>query len=830
MKKFVLFLIIIIAQGVLCCVNMPIYPNVFNVADFGASPSASAAVNTVAINNALAGGKRTVIITTPGVYQLNNTLFLDDSTELICEPGVILKKTAGYSFVLLNRGALTRSFNRSIKLSGVEIMVNGMELLPTATSPLFGLRGEISFFYAKDIEVYDLKILDLGTAQWAIQFCTFENIVLDGFSFMGNKDGVHLGRGSGFVIKNGDIETYDDAIALNSQDYPNCNPEIGDIKNGYVENVTDKSQVTSVGYFVRGLLGAWPDWHPGIPIQIGDAVVSNGNVYRAINGSVNRVISTHQPTHLEGVVTGSDGIMWRFTQADTTHSANIENVQFINLRALKNRTLFGMVVDTGNNYNRSVHSEIPHSNYPYARNLTFNGLYSEQSSGALFVHALWTKYSLNIKNITMAKTTVFSGSTTDNSSIHFENCDFSNISKTVLYIGGAVNASIKNSIYNTAINCTFWGGVRMNTYDNLSSISGLAPVKGDHVRYQGILYIYNGSYWEQLIGNFSGKFAPFQWEYYSQNSNGILDTSRAPAELRLTNSQNNSASFGYNSISIPIPTSGVYSFKWKYKSNSGTGQLSVGYIIDGIKHPFFLDTLNASLNGHMSINLTENQVFGWYTQTENNLAPSDTLIISSFLIPASELPVELITLQAHRDENSVKLLWTTVTELNNSGFEIQRSNNKLDWKTIGFVKGFGNSNSPKNYEYFDTDMSEEKIWYRLLQIDFSGKVTLSPVISTFNKNNLQFQLNQNYPNPFNSQTVIEFTLPSISSVSLELFTITGEKIEVIANQLYDAGKFAYLIDAEKLKLTSNIYFCRLIMKNVVTNQYNSKVTKMVYLK
>jgi len=70
-----------------------------------------------------------------------------------------------------------------------------------------------------------------------------------------------------------------------------------------------------------------------------------------------------------------------------------------------------------------------------------------------------------------------------------------------------------------------------------------------------------------------------------------------------------------------------------------------------------------------------------------------------------------------------------------------------------------------------------------------------------------FGLDQNYPNPFNPVTTIRFTLPSRSRVSMKLFNILGQQIDVLADGEYQAGEHNVVFNAEQF--SSGIYFYRL---------------------
>ena len=122
------------------------------------------------------------------------------------------------------------------------------------------------------------------------------------------------------------------------------------------------------------------------------------------------------------------------------------------------------------------------------------------------------------------------------------------------------------------------------------------------------------------------------------------------------------------------------------------------------------------------------------------------------------------------NSNQVILEWSTQTELNNHGFEIQRRNATNDgntkWANIAFVEGYGNSNSPKLYSYYDNNIvGGSKFKYRLKQIDIDGTFEYSEEIEVVIVPT-EYILEQNYPNPFNPKTNIKFSLPQTSNTKI----------------------------------------------------------------
>ena len=177
------------------------------------------------------------------------------------------------------------------------------------------------------------------------------------------------------------------------------------------------------------------------------------------------------------------------------------------------------------------------------------------------------------------------------------------------------------------------------------------------------------------------------------------------------------------------------------------------------------------------------------------------------------LPVELSLFTANvLRGGGVKLGWRTETEINNYGFEVERkvSSGQLttgNWTKIGFVEGHGNSNSPKEYSFIDDNVTSGKYAYRLKQIDNDGSFEYSKVIEIDVNAPLGYELSQNYPNPFNPSTTITFSLPVNEIVSLSVYNMLGEEIQILQNGFLEAGIYSYNFNAEGLP--SGVYFYKL---------------------
>jgi len=192
------------------------------------------------------------------------------------------------------------------------------------------------------------------------------------------------------------------------------------------------------------------------------------------------------------------------------------------------------------------------------------------------------------------------------------------------------------------------------------------------------------------------------------------------------------------------------------------------------------------------------------------------------------VPVELTSFTTQYVGNTTQLNWTTASELNNLGFDVQRSTDGYDFVTIGFVLGKGTTTEIQNYSYVDKTTSPNINYaYRLKQIDFNGSYNYSEVINLGESNPLNFELLQNYPNPFNPATTISIGLPVKSDITLDVYNIVGERVLSLYNGELAAGNYNYTVDASNL--TSGIYIY--VLNAVGEDGKNSTLSrKMTLLK
>ena len=168
------------------------------------------------------------------------------------------------------------------------------------------------------------------------------------------------------------------------------------------------------------------------------------------------------------------------------------------------------------------------------------------------------------------------------------------------------------------------------------------------------------------------------------------------------------------------------------------------------------------------------------------------------------------------NQDSVILAWETRLELNNYGFEIERTTpNNGVWENLGFTEGSGNSFSHEWYAFIDNTLNPiYKVYkYRLKQIDYNGNYRyLGEIVTGITYTDItdfpnypgNYELSQNYPNPFNPSTNIRFQISKTGFVVLKIYNTLGKEVATLVNEEKQPGNYEITWDASDLP--SGIYF------------------------
>ncbi|MBN8704249.1 MAG: fibronectin type III domain-containing protein [Bacteroidetes bacterium] len=200
------------------------------------------------------------------------------------------------------------------------------------------------------------------------------------------------------------------------------------------------------------------------------------------------------------------------------------------------------------------------------------------------------------------------------------------------------------------------------------------------------------------------------------------------------------------------------------------------------------------------------------------------VIVVSGAMGGGTVPVELSSFTGSISSDQILLKWSTASEKNNAGWEIQRQEDRsqksedrinAEWETLGFVAGKGTTTEAQSYEFSSlvpsrssgTGSPSSPAVYRLKQMDLDGTVSYSQVLTLSTSTPSDFKLIGNYPNPFNPATKISYQLPVSSEVNLQVYDVTGRIISTLVNGKKEAGVHEVSFDATGL--SSGLYFYRI---------------------
>jgi len=196
----------------------------------------------------------------------------------------------------------------------------------------------------------------------------------------------------------------------------------------------------------------------------------------------------------------------------------------------------------------------------------------------------------------------------------------------------------------------------------------------------------------------------------------------------------------------------------------------------------------------------------------------DLLIVKTGAITDPSLPIELASFGvASATDGTVQLRWTTVSEINNYGFEVEKAPAKeggFQPVPQSFIPGHGTTIERHDYLFTDRTAGQTPVRYRLKQIDLDGTLHWSESVAASAATAPEvtpvpevFALNQNYPNPFNPSTEIHYTLPVGGVARVRVFNLLGQEVASLINGFQEAGGHSVSFNASGL--ASGVYFCRL---------------------
>ncbi|MDP2301449.1 MAG: M14 family zinc carboxypeptidase [Ignavibacteria bacterium] len=234
-----------------------------------------------------------------------------------------------------------------------------------------------------------------------------------------------------------------------------------------------------------------------------------------------------------------------------------------------------------------------------------------------------------------------------------------------------------------------------------------------------------------------------------------------------------------NNGSTWTPLTGQYT-----KPASGSGkQTPAGMpMYDGLKTTWVREEFDMSSYAGQQIKLR------FELRTDGSVQEDGWYIDDIGIYTYGAVPVELSAFSANIVNDVIKLQWKTLTETNNSGFYIERTNDNVNWNSLGFIKGNGTTVNEINYSFEDKTPGSGKNVYRLRQVDFDGTIKTAGIVEVDFNVITEYNLEQNYPNPFNPSTMINFQLAKAGFVTLKIYDLLGREVTTLINKEMEPGK------------------------------------------
>jgi len=409
----------------------------------------------------------------------------------------------------------------------------------------------------------------------------------------------------------------------------------------------------------------------------------------------------------------------------------------------------------------------------------------------------------------------------------------------------AVNGARGNKDFDNGGNQYFTGGQPTNCFTDGDSWEPRPEVKGDIARmvmymasrYEGFsgydleLVDYTGTPSQPILGKQSTLLAwnrqdpPDDYERnrneviysYQHNRNPFVD--HPEFADRIYNSGNFIINYAVHAAGNIIE---VY---FNQDINPFSAVNKDAYTLDrGAGHPYYVEVgyqdnyklVRLYYNNLVPTTKYNLQITGITSSSNETIAENSVVAVTTDDV----VPVELTSFTATFVNGTVILNWSTATETNNRGFEIEKNIENKGWNRVGFVDGKGNSAEITEYTYSDY-FEGTSAGYRLKQVDYDGSFEYSDVVEVTAIPE-KYALSQNYPNPFNPVTTIEFELPEANNVSITVYDVLGNKVAEMVNSYYGAGKHSVKYNASAFN--SGVYFYEMNAGSFKT------IRKMIVLK
>ncbi len=220
-------------------------------------------------------------------------------------------------------------------------------------------------------------------------------------------------------------------------------------------------------------------------------------------------------------------------------------------------------------------------------------------------------------------------------------------------------------------------------------------------------------------------------------------------------------------------------------------------------------------NGATATGTTTLNYFVYNMNTSSGCESTRTPVIATIdNNPAcGTLPVTITNFKGDKLSNTNKLSWTTVSEVNNKGFEIERSIDGTNFSSIGFIASaalMGNSSNALTYTFSDTKGFVSNSYYRLKQVDKDGKFAYSSIVLLKANKVKELTITQVYPNPTKAMLHVAIESPNNDKLTLLVTDITGK---IVLQKLQSITMGNNILQLATNGLAAGSYFIKMVCAN-----------------
>jgi hypothetical protein len=679
--------------------------------------------------------------------------------------------------------------------------------------------------------------------------CTFNNVyIISNTAPLGSTGGIYCG--SGINMKNCKIS------------FNTANTNGG----AYIANNIALTNTEISNNFCNGNFGTGGAltliYASGI---IENSLISNNTAYYNVGGGAYLMDGTllfHNVKFLNNVSAGGGGFYQRAT--GSSNNLTFDSCEFSNNYAILNGPGGGFLTEysvmniTNSNF-KNNHGRDGAGIYADGNsilnltNVKFIGNIASQMGGGIYGYLNFYGYSI-WNNVSFIKNSAVDGGAANISNAlkiqhsFFENNNasgngggifFNGGSKEIIYTdfsgnsssnGGAIYQSypsiiLKYSSFSNNSSSSKGGSIYYNNFGSYNSNPDTLAFCSFTNNKKG-LYNADNSNLIPLLNNYWGSATgPF---HLSQNPSGLGDSVNFFTNIIpfLTSPDTNAPPLPVQNVIVSSETNNSISLNWSPSILTNLAGYKVYWDSDSSGYPY----ANSIDVGNQAFYTLNNLVFGkkyYIAVTSYDKSGNESWYsVEADTTQSIPLPVELTTFQVTCNNGIVYLKWKTASEKNTSGFEAQRSSTNEVWNKVAFIKGNGNSNSPKEYSFFESHLNSGKYKYRLKLIDNDGSFKYSSIVETLVGVPSEYNLSQNFPNPFNPSTVINYNIPQESKVCIKFYNFLGQCVREINEENKHPGYYDFKFNSSGL--SSGVYFYS-IQANSTDGKQSYKATKKMIL-